>query len=292
MGDKRTRIPPTPSIPTMTARLRLMKENSKTAQPQTPDAYYEQRLLQEVIRRSYIQYHPTSGYHKVTNEIRAFYDGFELHNRHDDLSPLSPVKPIDDDNIRPATMRQLMTISYDYGTEFYDYMRQQGFNAIEMRRLNYEESRRREYQRTLLHPIRDYSTTMVDYRNNTTELLREWYRRQALMVQLPHENQVCYRRLSQLVPTKPSIRLSSTWTTTWTTSLPSGHTHYYKVATRIHGRTTRYAKQKGRLVQPTRIGQSTPNTWRPKSTTNTTQHQDWRAHGGSNDLQAEAHEHH
>eukprot|EP00971_Amphidinium_carterae_P164674 3264733-Amphidinium_carterae.5 len=117
MGNKKTQIKQTPSVSTLTPRLRLMKQNcANVDDKKQPDAYYEQRLLQEAIRRRYIlkkknlnQYNPTTGYRKATNEIRAFYDGFEIYNWHDQLSPATP---IEDDRTRSSTMRSLLTICH------------------------------------------------------------------------------------------------------------------------------------------------------------------------------------
>eukprot|EP00971_Amphidinium_carterae_P171547 3400901-Amphidinium_carterae.1 len=137
MGNKKTQVPQTPSIPTLIPRLRLKKENFANDDKKQTDTFYEQRLSQEAIRRSYIQY-LTTGY-KATNKIRTFYDGFELYNWHDQLSP---VKAIEDDRTRSSIMRQLVTTSHHYTNKFYDriryqdlgYMKERSFDANEMRR--------------------------------------------------------------------------------------------------------------------------------------------------------------
>eukprot|EP00971_Amphidinium_carterae_P112238 2223276-Amphidinium_carterae.1 len=81
-NKKTSKIPPTPSIPSMPTRLQLNKNNFKIKDQKQPDAYYELLLLQETIRRSYIQYYPTSRYHKATDEINTFFDKFDIHNWH------------------------------------------------------------------------------------------------------------------------------------------------------------------------------------------------------------------
>eukprot|EP00971_Amphidinium_carterae_P216560 4298936-Amphidinium_carterae.2 len=37
------------------------------------------QLLQEFIRRTYIQYHQTSDYGQATDEIKIVYDSFEIY---------------------------------------------------------------------------------------------------------------------------------------------------------------------------------------------------------------------
>eukprot|EP00971_Amphidinium_carterae_P257079 5103641-Amphidinium_carterae.1 len=54
--------------------LRLQPETF--AQEGQPEAHDQHLLLQELIRRSYIQFHPTSGYSKATEEIKDIYDLF------------------------------------------------------------------------------------------------------------------------------------------------------------------------------------------------------------------------
>eukprot|EP00971_Amphidinium_carterae_P010805 213281-Amphidinium_carterae.1 len=55
-------------MPKMPARFRLRRE-SFSIQGQS-EAYDQQQPLQEFIRRSYIQYHPTSGYDKAREEMK------------------------------------------------------------------------------------------------------------------------------------------------------------------------------------------------------------------------------
>eukprot|EP00971_Amphidinium_carterae_P188466 3741191-Amphidinium_carterae.2 len=117
MQTKRT--PETPSIPTISQRLQLTKENFAIDNPKKTDAYYEKKILQETLRQSYVQFHPTTGYHKATNEIRDFYDGFELYNWEDENNTARPIDPTS------PTMQQLMTISYHYANKFFDNMKLQ-----------------------------------------------------------------------------------------------------------------------------------------------------------------------
>eukprot|EP00971_Amphidinium_carterae_P317058 6302856-Amphidinium_carterae.2 len=120
-------MPSTPSRPIMPARLQLEKDNFNI--DKRPDLYYEHLILKEMIRRSYIT---------VPSDIR-------IYNWHDDLSPMKPI----DEELRPPTLRQLMTTSYYFAKEIYDrmklqgldYLRQHGYNAqkVKNKRLNYEE---------------------------------------------------------------------------------------------------------------------------------------------------------
>eukprot|EP00971_Amphidinium_carterae_P099456 1967561-Amphidinium_carterae.1 len=68
----------------MPARLRLRKENF--AQRGQSEAYDQQQILQESILQSYIQYHPTSGYNKGTEEVTSVYNHVEIYTWHDELS--------------------------------------------------------------------------------------------------------------------------------------------------------------------------------------------------------------
>eukprot|EP00971_Amphidinium_carterae_P078203 1547271-Amphidinium_carterae.1 len=56
-----------------------------------------------MIKQSYIQYHPTSGYHKATDELKDIFDHQSvIDNWYDELSPLS-VRPKEEENgIRPC----------------------------------------------------------------------------------------------------------------------------------------------------------------------------------------------
>eukprot|EP00971_Amphidinium_carterae_P134296 2660656-Amphidinium_carterae.2 len=124
------KTPNTPTRPALSPRLRLGKDNFKIAEPKKPDAYYEKRIQQEMIQRSYINFHPTTGYHQATQEMREFYDGFETFD-----DKFNPNKPIKDDETKQTTLQQLLSISYSYAPDFcnemklqkMDYLRQQGF---------------------------------------------------------------------------------------------------------------------------------------------------------------------
>eukprot|EP00971_Amphidinium_carterae_P127259 2521792-Amphidinium_carterae.1 len=85
-----------------------------------PDTCYEKRILQEMMQRSYIRFHPTTAYHRATPEIRQFYDGFEIYNFE---NRLIPQKPIDEDDAKHATLQQLLSISYHYAPNFFDTMK-------------------------------------------------------------------------------------------------------------------------------------------------------------------------
>eukprot|EP00971_Amphidinium_carterae_P348233 6490395-Amphidinium_carterae.1 len=80
MEKNKKTIPKTPSLPAISPRLRLDSKNFKNDETQRPDSYYEKMLFQELMQRSYITHHPTSGYSKATKEIKRVYDGFELNN--------------------------------------------------------------------------------------------------------------------------------------------------------------------------------------------------------------------
>eukprot|EP00971_Amphidinium_carterae_P279022 5538977-Amphidinium_carterae.4 len=64
-----------------------------------------------MIQRSYVKFHPTSGYNRATSEIQRVYDGFEIYNFNDRANPR---RPVEDSDYMPTTLQQLLAISYDY----------------------------------------------------------------------------------------------------------------------------------------------------------------------------------
>eukprot|EP00971_Amphidinium_carterae_P110836 2195504-Amphidinium_carterae.1 len=77
--NKRT-TPKTPSVSAISPRLRLDSKNFKNDETERSDSHYERMLFQELMQRSYITQHPTSGYSKATKEIKRVYEGFEQYN--------------------------------------------------------------------------------------------------------------------------------------------------------------------------------------------------------------------
>eukprot|EP00971_Amphidinium_carterae_P256957 5101363-Amphidinium_carterae.4 len=57
-----------------------------------------------MMQRSYIRFHPTTGYHRATQEIRQFYDGFEIYNSE---NRFNAQKPINEDETKHTTLQQL-----------------------------------------------------------------------------------------------------------------------------------------------------------------------------------------
>eukprot|EP00971_Amphidinium_carterae_P306186 6085347-Amphidinium_carterae.2 len=84
-GGKST--PPMPSKPAQSPRLRLDKDNFHMNTVKKADAFYEKKIIQEMMQRSYIRFHPTTGYHQATQEIRQFYNGFEIYNFENRFNP-------------------------------------------------------------------------------------------------------------------------------------------------------------------------------------------------------------
>eukprot|EP00971_Amphidinium_carterae_P346908 6488672-Amphidinium_carterae.3 len=119
-GQAEKKTPPTPTLPTISPRLRLDKNNFAIETPRLSDEEYEQKILQEMIRESYIKYHPTSGYKYADTEIKNYYDRFEIYNWHDENNPVQPMEP----GTRPS-LRQYLSISLHYASNFYDKMRLQ-----------------------------------------------------------------------------------------------------------------------------------------------------------------------
>eukprot|EP00971_Amphidinium_carterae_P200132 3971626-Amphidinium_carterae.2 len=87
LQEKQKTILQTPAKQEMTPRLRLEPKNFRTKKDQKSDVYYKKKILQKMIQRSYIRYHPTAGYHKATPEMTRFYEGIEVHNFKDKYNP-------------------------------------------------------------------------------------------------------------------------------------------------------------------------------------------------------------
>eukprot|EP00971_Amphidinium_carterae_P293750 5831937-Amphidinium_carterae.1 len=81
-------------------------DSTRTTSMPKPEAYYEKKILQEMMQRSYIHYHPTTGYHKARKEIQDFHYGFEVYNFNNEYIPN---KPIEEDEGKSTT---LLSISY------------------------------------------------------------------------------------------------------------------------------------------------------------------------------------
>eukprot|EP00971_Amphidinium_carterae_P213985 4246549-Amphidinium_carterae.1 len=109
-----------------------------------PDAYYEKKILQEMMQRSYIRFHPTTGYHRATPEIREFYDGFEIYN-----FKFNPNKPINEDETKSTTLQELLAISYSYAPDLFNTMKLQKMDYLRARGLDEEQVQHRE---TVLQP--------------------------------------------------------------------------------------------------------------------------------------------
>eukprot|EP00971_Amphidinium_carterae_P243757 4841153-Amphidinium_carterae.1 len=56
---------------------------------------------------AYMRFHPTTGYHQATPEIREFYDGFKIYNFDDKFNPNKPQRGRDEVyNATAATINQ------------------------------------------------------------------------------------------------------------------------------------------------------------------------------------------
>eukprot|EP00971_Amphidinium_carterae_P134796 2671377-Amphidinium_carterae.1 len=111
---------PTKIEKNMQTVLKLRRDNF--VQQGQDKTFLQQQLLQEFIRRTYIQHHPTSGYDEGTDEMKTVYDSYEIYNWHDELSP---VKTREDEAGQLPTFRQLLTTSFTYAPEFYNLVRGQ-----------------------------------------------------------------------------------------------------------------------------------------------------------------------
>eukprot|EP00971_Amphidinium_carterae_P016532 326607-Amphidinium_carterae.2 len=90
-----------------------------------------------MIQRSNIKFRdfrPTTGYHKATEEIKRFYDGFQIYNFSD---PFNPQRAIDDINDDSVTLQQLLSINYHYAPNFFSTMKNQKLDNL--RRRGWEE---------------------------------------------------------------------------------------------------------------------------------------------------------
>eukprot|EP00971_Amphidinium_carterae_P226241 4487493-Amphidinium_carterae.1 len=103
----RKKTPATPSIQQLSPRLRLNSHNFKTVKNHHDNAYYEKQIMQEMLQRSCITQHPTSGYKTATKEIKRVYDGFEVYNY---LDKVKPKEPEDEDN-KKTWLQKLLSIS-------------------------------------------------------------------------------------------------------------------------------------------------------------------------------------
>eukprot|EP00971_Amphidinium_carterae_P069216 1369580-Amphidinium_carterae.4 len=128
------KTPKTPSKPVLSPRLRLDSHNFHIKPNRKSDHYYEKQLLQEMMQRSYIKYHPTSGYSTATPEMKRVYDGYEVYN-FDDV--MNPWKPVEDSDYNATMLQELLAIGYHYAPTFFDTMKQQKLDHL--RKQNWEE---------------------------------------------------------------------------------------------------------------------------------------------------------
>eukprot|EP00971_Amphidinium_carterae_P152685 3026512-Amphidinium_carterae.3 len=75
----RDQVPATPGgeLQQLSPRLRLDPKKFKNDRVPKEDSYYEKKMFEELRQRNYLTKHPTSQYHKSTEEIKKVYDGFE-----------------------------------------------------------------------------------------------------------------------------------------------------------------------------------------------------------------------
>eukprot|EP00971_Amphidinium_carterae_P258292 5126931-Amphidinium_carterae.3 len=127
-----------------------------------------------MVQRSYIKFHPMTGYHRATAEIRRFYDGFEIYNFNDKFNPQ---RPIDDSNDDPATLQQVLTISYHYAPNFFNRMKNQKLDNL--RRQGLDEKQIMELYIVLpekaLQMWLRLETLPGSYLENGTDDRHSWY---------------------------------------------------------------------------------------------------------------------
>eukprot|EP00971_Amphidinium_carterae_P157677 3125518-Amphidinium_carterae.1 len=96
--------------------LRLDKENFKTVKNQHEDTYYEGKIMQELLQRSCITLHPTSGYKTATTEITRVCDGFEVENY---LDTVKKKRTKDTEKEEDKTMQDLKKLKSNYIKKLY-----------------------------------------------------------------------------------------------------------------------------------------------------------------------------
>eukprot|EP00971_Amphidinium_carterae_P044775 880817-Amphidinium_carterae.1 len=97
-----------------------------------------------MVQRSYIKYHPTSGYKTATPEMKRVYDGFEVYNYMDRRNPRRPIETDakDDDN-KPMGLQQLLGISLHYAPNFFNTMKHQRLDNL--RQQGWEDGKKHKY---------------------------------------------------------------------------------------------------------------------------------------------------
>eukprot|EP00971_Amphidinium_carterae_P000938 18293-Amphidinium_carterae.1 len=113
----------------MSPRLRLDKDNFKTVKNQHDDTYYEENIMQEMLQRSYITQHPTSGYNTATMEIKRVYDGFEVKNYLGKVQKKKKTKETEEEGEK-TWLQKLLSISWHCAPTFSENLKQQNFNTL------------------------------------------------------------------------------------------------------------------------------------------------------------------
>eukprot|EP00971_Amphidinium_carterae_P334593 6469951-Amphidinium_carterae.1 len=151
-----------------------------------------------MTQTNYIKFHPTTGYHRATEEIRRFYDGFQIYNSNDKFNPQ---RPIDDNDNNPATLQQLLSIRYYYAPNFFDALKNQ---KLDNQRHRGWEEQQVQMQETVLRNDKIMELYIIlpekalemwlqlpgSFMENGTEEKHFWY-------QLPHRATVRDQRLHQ-----------------------------------------------------------------------------------------------
>eukprot|EP00971_Amphidinium_carterae_P106225 2103708-Amphidinium_carterae.1 len=114
-------------------------------------------LMQEMIQRSYIKYHPTSGYKTATPEIKRVYDGFEVYNYHEERNPRRAVTTnIKDEDWKPMGLTQLLGISLHYAPTF--------SNMIDLTTFDNKDGKKNKYDNmSTFYRIPSYSSSTSYY---------------------------------------------------------------------------------------------------------------------------------
>eukprot|EP00971_Amphidinium_carterae_P278201 5522409-Amphidinium_carterae.1 len=81
MDKNKKNVPKTPSLATISPRLHLHSKHFKNDKTALPNKHCEKLMFQDLMQRSYITHHATSGYKKATPKIQRVYEGLRIRAR-------------------------------------------------------------------------------------------------------------------------------------------------------------------------------------------------------------------